>query len=106
MFDATTIVKRSDRQVACNLNGEVALLDLDKGLYFGLQDVGAHIWNALQEPRPVDEIISTVLSHFDVAPEVCRDDVVKFLASLQEAGMIEVLPAGGAAFTPHHPVLE
>jgi hypothetical protein len=94
MFEAATIVKRSDRQVACNLNGEVALLHLDKGLYFGLQNVGAHIWDALQEPRSVDEIIATVLTHFDVAPEICRADVLKFLVSLQEAGMIEVLPSG------------
>jgi hypothetical protein len=92
MFEETTIVKRSGRQVACTLNGEVALLDLDKGLYFGLQGVGAHIWNALQEPRSVDEIISMVLSHFDVTPEICRADVLKFLTGLQTAGMIEVGP--------------
>jgi hypothetical protein len=106
MFDETTIVKRSGRQVACTLNGEVALLDLDKGLYFGLQDVGAHVWNALQEPLSVDEIIATVLSHFDVGRQACRADVMTFLASLQEAGMIEVHSAGVEAFTPHRPVVK
>jgi hypothetical protein len=106
MFGETTIVKRSGRQVACTLNGEVALLDLDKGLYFGLQGVGAHIWNALQEPLSVGEIISMVLSHFDVTPEICRADVLKFLEGLRAAGMIEVNPAGVEAFTQHRPVLE
>jgi hypothetical protein len=106
MFEETTIVKRSGRQVACTLNGEVALLDLDRGLYFGLQGVGAHIWNALQEPLPVDEIISTVLSHFDVPSEICRADVLKFLESLEAAGMIEVGPVGVGAFTRHRPVVE
>jgi hypothetical protein len=106
MFEETTIVKRSGRQVACTLNGEVALLDLDKSLYFGLQGVGAHIWNALQEPLSVDDIISMVLSNFDVTPEICRADVLKFLAGLQTAGMIEVSPAEVGAFTRHRPVLE
>ena len=101
MFDTTAIVQRSGRQVACTLNGEVALLDLDKGLYFGLQGVGAHVWEALQEPRSVDEIISTRLSDFDVTAETCRADVLKFLASLLEAGVVEVLPpAGGRVHRP------
>lgn len=105
MFDTTTIVKRSDRQVACNLNGEVALLDLDKGLYYGLQDVGAHVWNALQEPCSVGEIVTTVLDHFDVASETCRSDVLTFLADLRAAGLIEVCPAG-RTFTSSTPVVK
>jgi hypothetical protein len=95
MFEPTTVVKRSDRQVACNLNGEVALLDLDKGLYFGLQEVGAHVWNALEKPRSVDEIHSEILAHFDVTPDVCRADLLKFLGDLQDAGMILIVSPEG-----------
>ncbi|MBS0547249.1 MAG: PqqD family protein [Proteobacteria bacterium] len=100
MFDPTTIVKRSDRQVAANLDGEVAILDLEKGLYFGLQDVGAHVWEALQKPRSVDELCSTVLAHFDVEPEVCRTDLMKFLTSLHEIGLIEVVAPRGERLHP------
>lgn len=100
MFAPTTIVKRSDRQVAANLDGEVAILDLEKGLYFGLQDVGAHVWEALQKPRSVDELCATVLAHFDVEPEVCRADLMKFLASLHEIGMIEVVSPAGERLHP------
>ena len=92
MLEPTTLLKRSDRQVACNLNGEVAILDLDKGVYFGLQEVGAHLWEALEAPRTVDDLFTTVLAHFDVSPEICRRDVMKFLASLQEVGMVEEVP--------------
>jgi hypothetical protein len=91
MFEPTTIIRRSERQVACNLNGEVAILDLDKGLYFGLQEVGAHVWNALEKPRSINEIYATVLAHFDVTPDVCRADVLKFLRDLQKAGMISIV---------------
>jgi hypothetical protein len=92
MFEPTTIVKRSERQVACNLNGEVAILDLDKGVYFGLQDVGAHVWESLQIPQSVDAIYASVLAHFDVSVELCEADVTKFLKSLQDAGMVEIVP--------------
>ena len=95
MLEPTTLLKRSDRQVACNLNGEVAILDLDKGVYFGLQAVGAHLWEALQAPCTVDSLLTTVLANFDVSPEICRRDVLKFLATLQEAGMVEEVSQAG-----------
>ncbi|MDI1264833.1 MAG: PqqD family protein [bacterium] len=91
MLEPSTVVKRSTQQVACNLNDEVALLHLDSALYFGLQGVGAQIWSGLEGPRSIADICNGVVREFDVTPEACRDDVIKFLASLQEAGLIEVV---------------
>lgn len=91
MLELSTVVKRSSQQVACNLNDEVALLHLDSALYFGLQGVGAQIWSGLEEPRSVADICDDIVRDFDVAPAECRTDVIKFLASLQEAGLIEAV---------------
>jgi hypothetical protein len=88
MLDAS-VLKRSTGQVSCNLDEEIAILNLEKSRYFGLAGVGAHIWLALEKPHTVGEICDSVVSHFDVTPEVCRADVMRFLASLQEAGLIE-----------------
>ena len=67
----------------------MAILDLEKSRYFGLAGVGAHIWLALEKPCSVDELCTSVVDHFDVTPEACRDDVVKFLTNLQEAGLVQ-----------------
>jgi hypothetical protein len=91
MLELSTKVKRSSQQVACNLNDEVALLHLESALYFGLQGVAAHIWSGLEEPRSVGDICDDIMRDFDVSPEQCRQDVFKFLASLQEAGLIETV---------------
>ena len=90
MLEASTILKKSAQQVSCNLNDEVAILDLKGALYFGLNDVGAHIWQLLDEPRSVDRLCSAVVEQFDVEPEACQADVLRFLAGMQEAGLIEV----------------
>jgi hypothetical protein len=84
-----SVLKRSAAQVSCNLDAEVAILDLGKSRYFGLAGVGAHIWLALEKPCSVGEICESVTSHFDVAPETCKADVMRFLARLREAGLIE-----------------
>ncbi len=86
-----SIVKKSARQVACELRGEVVLLHVDKALYFGLQGVGAAIWNNLEEPRSVLDLCDDVAARFDVDPVVCEDHAVEFLTSLQEAALIDVV---------------
>jgi hypothetical protein len=90
MLDLSTVVKKSACQVSCVLDQEVAVLNLDRAVYFGLTDVGAHIWDELQEPRSVAEICDGVMMHFDVTFEVCRSDVSRFLISLRDAGLVEI----------------
>jgi hypothetical protein len=89
MFEMSTVVKRSEQQVSCNLNDEVALLHLDTAMYFGLQGVGAQIWESLEEPRSVADICNDITKNFDVTSATCHDDVVRFLAGLRDAGLIE-----------------
>ena len=91
MLTGSTIVKKSARQVACEFSGEVVLLHLDKARYFGLQGVGAAIWNDLDEPRSIADICDELAAQFDVDPAVCRDHAVKFLTSLREVGLIDVV---------------
>jgi len=50
MVDAATVLKKSAQQVSCNLDNEVAILDLQAACYFGLNEVGAFIWQLLDEP--------------------------------------------------------
>ena len=90
MIEVSTVLKKSEHQVSCNLNDEVAILDLKSALYFGLNNVGAHIWQLLDEPRSVDQICGAVGEQFDVEPAACQADVLRFLAGMQEAGLIDV----------------
>ncbi|MFO1086728.1 MAG: PqqD family protein [Reyranellaceae bacterium] len=90
-LNPSTVVKRSDNQVFCVLDNEVALLNLDRAHYFGLNDTGAHIWQSLEKARSVADLCQDVFAHFDVTADVCRQDVLDFLASMRDAGLIEVV---------------
>lgn len=94
VLESSTRLKQSDRQVSCNLNEEVAILDLDKAVYFGLEGVGAHIWASLEQPRSVGEICQSITDTFEVSPSECQADVLKFLAQLQEVGLVETVDEG------------
>jgi hypothetical protein len=92
-IELSTMVKQSKHQVSCDLNDEIAILNLKSTLYFGLDEVGAYIWQALSEPRAVSELCTAVLDRFDVDEARCHTDVFEFLTKLDQAGLIEFVPS-------------
>ena len=88
-IELSTIVKQSKDQVSCCLNDEVAILSLSSTLYFGLDEVGACIWQAMSEARSVEELGHIVLNSFEVDETQCYADILEFLAKLDQAELIE-----------------
>jgi hypothetical protein len=93
--DRSVVVAAKD-QVSCDLAGEAAILNIKSGVYYGLDPVGARIWNLMQEPRAVAEIQDTIVGEYDVEPERCARDLVGLLEKLLAEGLIEVKESTGA----------
>jgi len=77
-------------QVYTNLEDEVVILSLKDGVYYGLNPVGARVWNLLQEPRSVKEIGDILLSEFEVEPKRCEEDLMRLLQELASRGLIKL----------------
>jgi hypothetical protein len=86
---SSSIVAAKD-QVSSDLGGEVAILHLKSGVYYGLDGVGARIWDLTQEPRTVEEVRDVILSEYDVEPNHCQSDLITLLQRLADEGLIEV----------------
>jgi len=86
---SSTIVA-AKKQVSCDLAGQAAILNLESGLYYGLEDVGARIWDLIQEPRTVRQLRDLLTKEYDVEPERCERDLLSLLARLATAGLVEI----------------
>ena len=93
--DRSVVVAVKD-QVSCDLAGEAAILNIKNGVYYGLDPVGARIWNLMQEPRAVSEIQTAITGEYDVEPERCARDLFGLLNKLLEEGLIEVRDGSAA----------
>ena len=83
------VVAGSD-QVAAQLDGEVVILGFQSGSYYGLDEVGASVWEMMQEPRIVSDICNAILEEYDVAREDCERDLLELLTDLASKQLIEV----------------
>lgn len=86
-------VVASDRQVSTDVDGESVILNFDDGVYYGLEKVGARVWELVRDPMPVAEIRDTLVAEFDVDSDRCEADLQDLLSELAEAGLIEVADA-------------
>ncbi|MDJ0795942.1 MAG: PqqD family peptide modification chaperone [Calothrix sp. MO_167.B12] len=77
-------------QLSSELNGETIILNLKSGVYFGLNPVGASIWNLIQSPKTVNEIRDAILVKYPVEPEKCESDLLALLQELHTEELIEV----------------
>ena len=84
------IISQTPDQIASELEGEAVILNLDSGTYYGLNEVGARIWQLIQQPCTFDKILRTLLAEYDVQPEACEQDLTKILAEMKDACLIEV----------------
>ena len=86
---ADSCVVAARDQVSSDLGGEVAILDLQGGTYYGLDTVGARVWGLIQEPRTIEAIRDILVSEYEVEPDRCESDLIALLQSLADEGLIE-----------------
>ena len=91
LTDQSRIVVTKDR-VSCDLAGEVAILNLENGVYYGLNPVGARVWNLIQEPRTLADLRDALLGEYDVDAARLESDLRGLLAQLAEQRLIDITP--------------
>jgi hypothetical protein len=91
VLSRSAVVAAGDGVVSCALTGGAALLDVRSNVYFTLNEVGARIWAAIQEPKAVSEVVDMVTAQYNVDRLRCHDDLVALLQQLDDAGLIKIL---------------
>ena len=86
----TAIISTTPDQIASELGGEAVILNLATGMYYGLNEVGARVWELIQQPCTFDSILHKLLEEYDVDLDLCKQDLTKILVEMKESCLIEV----------------
>lgn len=89
-MNSQTVIKRTNKALATDIDDEVVMFDADAGKYYGLNSVAAAVWKLLEEPLSVGEICDQLTSEYDVDKQKCMDEVLGFLPELKDKGLIEI----------------
>ena len=70
--------------------GEAVLLHMGNEVYFGLDPVGARMWEALADTGDVQETASQLANEFEVDGDRLLADLLRLVTELIDAGLLEV----------------
>jgi hypothetical protein len=82
------IVRIADGIVFKEVGDEMVLLDFERGIYFGLDPIGARIWQLITEEKSVAAIVDTLVDEYDVTRDELERDVAELLDDLVAKSLI------------------
>lgn len=87
-MNLTDRVRIPQEVLARQVGGETVMLDLAKGAYFGLDPVGARMWQLLAEGKTLAEVRDAIVEEYDVSREDAERDLLALVAELRARGLL------------------
>ena len=75
---------------AAKIGNEVLLMNDEKGLFYGLDDIGSAIFGMIAKPTRVSEVCDKLSVEFGAEPTVIQRDVLNLLDAMATHGLIVV----------------
>jgi hypothetical protein len=88
-LDAT--VRVPDDVVFRELDGEAVVLNLESGMYFGLDEVGTRIWQLVEEHRSLRRALDALIDEFDASDSQLERDLLQFVEQLCAKGLAVIV---------------
>jgi hypothetical protein len=87
-FESDATIVRTSETLATEVDGEIVLISIRDGRYFGLDQIGSEIWRRLETPKRVDALCDELKAHFDGDPEVIERETLVFLGTLSDSNLV------------------
>jgi hypothetical protein len=87
----TTCIRRMDGLVSAEIDGEIVILGVARGRYYGLDEIGAEIWRRIEAPISVETLCDDLAVLFSAQPDEILNDVIELLTQLQAEDVVEII---------------
>ncbi|WP_067734359.1 PqqD family peptide modification chaperone [Novosphingobium naphthalenivorans] len=80
------MISRHGDWLSARVGDEIMMMSAAHGVYLGLNEVGARIWDLIETPQPREALYAALQGEFEVDAETCRSEVDDFLEELLRRG--------------------
>ncbi|MFV9656116.1 PqqD family peptide modification chaperone [Pseudomonas sp. NY15366] len=86
----SSLLIRSSDLIATEMDGDIVMMHISSGQYFGISGVGPRIWALLERPITLDALIATIVNEYIVDEQTCRNDIQAFMQNLLDQGAARI----------------
>ncbi len=85
------IVFQVEGNIVSVMGKEKVMLNVEKGKYFNLGEIGGEIWDLIEEHNNVYDITQSLMEKYEVSREECVNHVLFYLNQLSSEGLIKTI---------------
>lgn len=83
-----TTIQRNNEILTSDLDGEKVMMSIKFSEYYGLGKTGSFIWDNIEKPIKICDLIDLITDKFNVEKEKCYNDISPFINDLVEKELI------------------
>lgn len=83
-----TVLQRRNDLLFNEIDGEVVMLSVENSEYYGINKVGSRIWELLEKPLCLRELVNNLLDEYELQEEQCIADTLAFINILRDKKLI------------------
>src|SRR5215472_1674825 len=85
-----TVISRSPSVLTAEVEGEVVMMSIEQGRYFGLDDIGSDIWNRIEPPCSFATLIDWLTTDYDADRATIAADVRALLGRMAAQDVVRL----------------
>ena len=89
-LDLQSIVQRDPEIIAAEADNDLVMVSIQTGSYYGVSDVARTIWEAIEQPKKVSDLIDDLASTYDIERSKCQEETLLFLGELLTERLLQV----------------
>ena len=84
------IVQRDPDVIAAEADQDLVMVSIANGFYYGVSDVAREIWEAIEHPKKISDLIDDLAATYNVDRSSCEEQTLSFLEDLLTERLLQV----------------
>jgi Coenzyme PQQ synthesis protein D (PqqD) len=85
-----TMISRSPSVLTAEVDGEIVMMSIEQGRYFGLDDIGSDIWKRIEPPCSFAALVDGLAADYDADRATIAADVHSLLGRMVEQDVVRL----------------
>ena len=96
MLTVTSIIQRDPEVIAAEADQDLIMVSIASGYYYGISNVAREIWDAIESPKRISDLIQDLTTTYNIDRTSCEDQTLSFLETLLKEGLVRVKDGSAA----------
>ena len=83
-------VQRDPDVIGAKAGEDIVMVSIANGFYYGVSDVAREIWEAIERPKKISDLIDDLAESYNVDRSLCEKQTLSFLDSLLTERLLQV----------------